>query len=118
MHRVTVLPDGVCFPGRPGETILDTVVRGGFRYPYACRRGGCATCKVQLAAGRVGYPRRVAATVLCDAERAAGVCLTCRAVPDGDVVIRLREGDRLRCVSPIRFGQPLLFGQQGVQPWV
>jgi CDP-4-dehydro-6-deoxyglucose reductase len=105
MHRVTVLPDGVCLPGHPGETILDTVVRGGFRYPYDCRRGGCATCKVQLTSGRVVYPRRVAATVLCDEERAAGMCLTCRAVPDGDVVIRLQEGDRLRCVSPIRFGR-------------
>ena len=105
MHRVTVLPDGVCLPGRPGETILDTIARGGFRYPYACRRGGCATCKVQLTAGRVVYPRRVAATVLCDEERAAGVCLTCRAVPEGDVVIRLQRGDRLRSVSPIRFGQ-------------
>jgi len=112
MHRVTVLPDGVCLPGHPGETILDTVVRGGFRYSYACRRGGCATCKVQLAAGRVAYPWRIAATVLSEEERAAGLCLSCRAVPDGDVEIRLQQGDRLRCVSPIRFGQ------QGVTTWV
>jgi ferredoxin len=106
MHRVTVLPDGVCLPGNPGETILETVVRGGFRYPYACRRGGCATCKVQLAAGQVVYLWRIAATVLSEEERAAGLCLSCRAVPDGDVEIRLQDGERLRCVSPIRFGQP------------
>ena len=112
MHRVTVLPDGISLPGRPGETILDTVVRAGFRYPYACRRGGCATCKVQLLAGRVAYPWRIAPTVFSDEERAAGLCLTCRAVPESDVEIGLQEGDRLRCVSPIRFGQ------QGVKTWV
>lgn len=103
MHRVTVLPDGVCLPGHPGETILDTVVRAGLRCAYACRRGGCATCKVQLLAGRVAYSRPIAPTVLSDDERAAGVCLTCRAVPVGDVAIRLQEGDQLTCVSPTQF---------------
>ncbi len=103
MPRVTVLPDRVCLPAHEGETILDAVMRGGFRYPYACRRGGCTTCKVQLVSGEVVYTKRIALQVLSDEERAGGVCLSCRAVPVGDVEMRLQEGDSLTCVSPLQF---------------
>lgn len=87
--RATVTADGVAVPLRPGETILDAILRGGFRYPYACRRGRCAACKVQLVSGQVVYTKRVARQVFPDEERAAGVCLSCTAVPVGDVEVHL-----------------------------
>jgi hypothetical protein len=53
---------------------------------------------VQLALGEVRYERPIAASVLTDDERVAGICLSCRAVPITNIVIELQEGDRLRRV--------------------
>lgn len=92
---------GVVVRSRDGEPILTALARSGHTHRFGCRRGGCGVCKVELVSGGVRYPTQVADQVLSPAERAAGVCLSCRAVPEGDVVIRLREGDRLRCVAPI-----------------
>jgi CDP-4-dehydro-6-deoxyglucose reductase len=101
VRQLTVLPVGVSLPVGDGETILGAMVRSGFLYRFGCRRGGCGVCKVHLVAGEVRYERPVAAAVLSDAERAAGVCLSCRAVPLTDVVIELQEGDRLILASPL-----------------
>ena len=104
MHRVTVMPDGVCLPTHEGETILDAVMRDGFTYRFGCRRGGCTECKVALLSGEVRYDKRIAQAVLADEERSDGVCLSCRAIPTTDVTIRLQEGDRLKCLMPFAFG--------------
>jgi len=99
MATVTVLPDGVSVRSRDGECILAALYRSGYGYRIGCRRGGCGVCKVDLVAGAVEYTATVAEQVLTPGERAGGTCLTCRAVPRGDVVIRLRD-DRLRRLSP------------------
>ena len=101
MPTVTVVPDDVCVCAREGETILDAVMRGGFTYRYACRRGGCTECKVQLVSGEVVYNKRIAKQILSDEERERGVCLSCRAVPVTDVEMQLPEEDSLQCVSPL-----------------
>ena len=41
--------------------------------------------------GEVSYNRVVADTVLTADELAGGTCLTCRAVPEGDVEIEMRD---------------------------
>jgi CDP-4-dehydro-6-deoxyglucose reductase len=87
--RVTVIVDGVAVAVRPGETVFDTIMRGGFRIPYACRRGRCAACKVQLISGQVVYTTSVPRQLFSDEERAAGICLSCTALPMGDVHVRL-----------------------------
>jgi hypothetical protein len=46
--------------------------------------------------GEVHYERPIATNVLSDDERVEGICLSCRAVPLTNVVIKLQEGDRLR----------------------
>ncbi|WP_432842209.1 2Fe-2S iron-sulfur cluster-binding protein [Dactylosporangium sp. CA-092794] len=99
MPTVTVLPDDVAVTAADGEGILAALYRSGFGYRTGCRRGGCGVCKVDLVDGEVDYPVTVAATVLTPQERTTGTCLTCRAVPRGDVVIRLRD-ERLRCLIP------------------
>lgn len=101
MALLRIEPAGFTMRSRAGEPILAALARCGYSHRFGCRRGGCGTCKVQLVCGEVCYPVRVAEQVLTPAERVAGVCLSCRAVPVGDVVIRLREGDRLRNVAPI-----------------
>lgn len=103
LHRVTVLPDDIELPVDDGEVLLDAILRDGFTYRFGCRRGGCTDCKVRLLSGTVRYDKRIAAEVLTDDERAAGVCLSCRAIPETDVVVHLQAGDRLRCISPIGF---------------
>lgn len=103
MTTVTVLPDGVSVETRAGEAILTALYRSGYGYRTGCRRGGCGVCKVDLVAGTVTYPAKIADTVLPAAERAAGTCLTCRAVPDGDVVVRLRN-EHLRTLNPFLRG--------------
>lgn len=98
MPEVTIEPDGITAQSAPQETMLAALGRAGLRYRVGCRRGGCGICKVQLIVGEVGYERPIAATVLTDEERVAGICLSCRAVPLTNVVIELQEGDRLRRV--------------------
>ncbi|MGH9035275.1 MAG: 2Fe-2S iron-sulfur cluster-binding protein [Acidimicrobiia bacterium] len=89
--RATVVADGVAVPARPGETVFDAIMRGGFRVPYACRRGRCAACKVQLMSGQVVYAASFPPQLFSDEERAAGICLSCTARPMGDVHVRLPE---------------------------
>ena len=100
MARVTVQPEGVSVDLREGETILDGLFRNGYAYRIGCRRGGCAICMVDLVQGEVDYNRTVAEKVLSEADKAAGSCLSCRAVPRTDVVITLRE-ENLRTVNPL-----------------
>jgi len=85
---------------RPGEPILGAFCRRGYTYKFGCRRGGCGLCKMHLVSGQVAYPKVVAETVLSEADRRDGICLSCRAVPVTDVVIRLSAGDQLRSVAP------------------
>jgi CDP-4-dehydro-6-deoxyglucose reductase len=79
-----------------GETVLEALRRNGTAPSVGCRRGGCAVCKVTVLQGVVRYTRPVADTVLDDDEQASGVCLTCRAVPETDLVIALGYRDPRR----------------------
>jgi ferredoxin len=99
--QIKVMPVGIWLPAREGETITRALIRSGFMYRFGCKRGGCGICKVHLVAGEVGYERTVAPSVLSDRERAAGVCLSCRAMPLSDIIIEMAEGDRLRLAVPV-----------------
>lgn len=111
MPEVTIEPDGITAQSTVMETMLAALGRAGLRYRVGCRRGGCGICKVQLLIGEVRYERPIAPSVLSDDERAAGICLSCRAVPLTNVVIELQEGDRLRKV--LGFAYPGLTSARG-----
>jgi ferredoxin len=100
---VTIEPDGITARATSADTVLAALGRAGLRYRVGCRRGGCGICKVQLIVGEVRYERPIAASVLTSDERAAGICLSCRAVPITNIVIELQEGDRLRKVLGFAF---------------
>lgn len=100
LATVTVQPTGEEIHLDPEETVLGGLYKAGFAYTVGCRRGGCGICKVDLLAGEVTYNRPIAANVLTDDERATGTCLTCRAVPSGDVTIALRD-EELRLINPL-----------------
>ena len=90
MPHITVGPDGPAIDVPPGETIVEGLRRVGWRARYRCRGGGCGICKCPLVDGAVTYPDPVAESALSAAERSAGLCLPCQAVPLGDVVIEQR----------------------------
>ena len=98
---IRVLPKDVVLPLHSGDSILAAIVRGGLKYLYGCRRGGCGVCKADLISGEVSYPVAVSETVLTPAERADRVVLTCRAVPGTDCTVQLR--------SQVRVAVPFLF---------
>lgn len=100
MPVLTVLPDDERVLVKPGETILAALTAAGFGYRIGCRRGGCAICKVDLREGSVHYEKPVADNVLTPEEKATGTVLSCRAIPDGDVTIELRD-ERLKLRSAI-----------------
>lgn len=91
--RIVVLGADVALDCRPGETVLAALHRHGHAVRAGCRRGGCGICKLHIVEGSVDYTHEVAPTVLTDDERADGVCLTCRAVPEGEVVLEVRPED-------------------------
>jgi ferredoxin len=94
-----------------GQTILEGLCHAGYAYRIGCRRGGCGACKVDLLDGQVTYNRTIAASVLSNQERQDGTCLSCRAVPTGEITIALRE-ETLRRTNP--FLSALLRGTEGL----
>lgn len=88
--KVRIEPSGHEFDTAPGETLLEAAVREGFHLPYSCRNGACGTCKGRIVSGTVTH-QPYEAKALSEAEKAAGLSLLCRALPDGPVVIEARE---------------------------
>jgi CDP-4-dehydro-6-deoxyglucose reductase len=97
--RVTVHPTGEVIYLQPGETVLSGLYTAGYAYTVGCRRGGCAICKVDVREGSFSYNRPVADSVVSAEERTDGTCLSCRAVPDSDLVIEMRD-ECVRLVNP------------------
>ncbi|MBM6544965.1 2Fe-2S iron-sulfur cluster binding domain-containing protein [Janibacter sp. YIM B02568] len=90
--------DEVIYLG-PDETLLSGLYKAGYSYTVGCKRGGCGICKVDVLDGDFSYNRPIAATVISAEERTDGTCLSCRAVPDSDVTIQMRD-DEMRLVNP------------------
>lgn len=93
MPTVTIHPTGEVIYLEPEETVLAGLYKAGYAYTVGCRRGGCGICKVDCRKGEFSYNRPIAASVVSEEERTDGTCLSCRAVPDGDITIEMREGD-------------------------
>ena len=103
MATVRVLPSTERVRVREGESILEALHAAGLAYRTGCKRGGCGVCKVDLRSGSVTYRKQVADTVMTPEEWVDSTCLTCQAVPEGDVEIELREEElRVRCRPLLR----------------
>lgn len=61
------------------DSLLDLALNEGVSISYACRAGNCGTCKTAIKSGKVTYRKQPG----CDVE--SGSCLTCVAVPEGDL---------------------------------
>jgi ferredoxin len=102
VHLLTLEPAGERFVVREGETVLAAVERAGWAYRRGCRRGGCGACVGRLLDGTLVDERPIAPQVLSAEQLAQGFVVTCRAVPTGDVVVRLADDADLRRVSPLQ----------------
>lgn len=67
-----------------GQTILEAALAAGIPYPHSCTAGRCAACKSKLHAGQVTLKPHTR-FALTDEEKAQGLILACRALPQGDV---------------------------------
>jgi CDP-4-dehydro-6-deoxyglucose reductase, E3 len=82
--HLMVRPDNRIISGRPGETILEAVLREGIAFPYECRNGGCGKCKCKVLYGPVDQgPHQESA--LSAVEREQGMVLACSATPLADI---------------------------------
>lgn len=91
MTMLTLPQVGRRIPVEDGRTILDAALAAGIAYPHACRSGRCGACKSKLLGGRVTLGRH-SPFALTDEERAGGLVLACRAVPDEDVTLAWLDG--------------------------
>lgn len=100
MRTIIVQPSGTEIHVDPGDTLLVGLQKAGYAYTVGCRRGGCGICKIDVLVGDFSYCRPVADTVITTQERSDGTCLSCRAVPEDDLTIQLRDAS-LRLVNPL-----------------
>jgi ferredoxin len=82
--RIRLADSGRTLDARPGETLLETLERGGYKPAFSCRAGACGTCALRKVAGRT---RGDEGGALSGRERASGYVLACCAQPVGDVTL-------------------------------
>jgi ring-1,2-phenylacetyl-CoA epoxidase subunit PaaE len=77
------------FTVRPGEVVLDALLRVRGDAPYACKGGVCGTCRAHLAEGSVAMDANWA---LEPEEIARGYVLTCQSRPTSDRLVLDYDG--------------------------
>ncbi len=87
---ITVQPSGRAFTTEPGETILNAAIRLGVGMPYGCKDGACGSCKCKKLDGTVTQAEHQTKALTAEDE-AAGFILTCRSVPQTDVLLESRQ---------------------------
>jgi CDP-4-dehydro-6-deoxyglucose reductase, E3 len=88
--QISVQPSGRTFGVEAGEAILAAAIRQGVGMPYGCKDGACGSCKCRKLEGAVVHGTHQS-KALSAGEEANGLILTCRAVPQTDVVLESRQ---------------------------
>ena len=69
MYTIRFTPPGESLECRPEETVLSAILRSGAKVVFACRGGGCGTCKMRVLSGRVEHGRCSAAVLTAEEKR-------------------------------------------------
>lgn len=69
---------------KPGETILETLIKNDVDVPYSCRLGYCSVCKCKLESGQIDVDDD---SILTKGEKGKGYILSCQSFPKSEVSI-------------------------------
>ncbi|RFO96776.1 CDP-6-deoxy-delta-3,4-glucoseen reductase [Rhodoferax lacus] len=89
-YSVTVQPSGRTFTVDRDEAILPAGIRQGIGLPYGCKDGACGSCKCKMLSGTVVHGAHQEKALTAE-EAAAGLILTCCAVPQSDLLLESRQ---------------------------
>ncbi len=87
--RIRLADTGKTLDARPGESLLETLERYGYRPEFSCRAGACGTCALRKLSGKT---RGDEGGPLTGRERSSGYVLSCVAQPLGDVTLASAGG--------------------------
>ena len=85
----------------PTQTVLEAAIEQGVDYPHGCRSGRCGPCKSRLIDGKVDLLEH-SRFALTDAEKAAGLILACRALPQNDLALAWLSDEEEQPHHPVR----------------
>lgn len=86
---ITLADSGASFPCKDGQNVLAAMERLGRRgIPVGCRGGGCGICRVQVVGGARYRTQKMSRAQVSEADQAAGICLACKLIPEGDLTLR------------------------------
>jgi CDP-4-dehydro-6-deoxyglucose reductase len=84
-NRVRLIPSGIEFEVKDGQTILAGALAANINLEYSCSNGQCGECKVVLASGEVLSDK-------CNTEITlhGGEILSCASYPQNDLVVQAK----------------------------
>ncbi len=85
----TLSYDGASYELKPGETVLDALLRGGVPVAHSCRTGACQSCLLRACESTV--PTK-AQQGLKPALREQGYFLSCQLRPEQDLALQSASG--------------------------
>ena len=96
--QVLLRPGNRTLSVEPDESVLDAALRAHVNLPHSCKGGNCGSCRAQLVAGEIHYPRG-RPLGLSDEELAQGYVLLCQARARSDLVVEARDVRRVMDVE-------------------
>jgi NAD(P)H-flavin reductase len=99
---------GATYACRPGETVLETLLRHGAEVPYSCCKGVCLTCMLRADEGAVPPDSQEG---LSDTLRDRGCFLPCVTTPSEDLSLGLPDAVAV-------FGRAVVVATERVAPAV
>jgi 3-ketosteroid 9alpha-monooxygenase subunit B len=97
--RIRLADSGKTLDARPGESLLETLERYGYKPEFSCRAGACGTCALRKLSGKT---RGDEGGPLTGHERSSGYVLACVAQPVGDVTLASGSGKGARTAIAAR----------------
>jgi CDP-4-dehydro-6-deoxyglucose reductase, E3 len=97
---------------RPGESVLEGLVRHGVGLPFACRAGACHACLLRAVAGDPGTDGQAG---LKPVLAARGYFLACLARPAGDLTVGTAGAD---AVTPARLTRRRWLSPDVIAVWL
>jgi ferredoxin len=88
-YQITLAESGMVFQCKDGQNVLAAMEKLGRRgIPVGCRGGGCGICRVQVTAGTRYRTQKMSRAQVSESDLAAGICLACKLIPEGDLALR------------------------------